>query len=62
VVVFVVFLAAPQRPGLNLEHVKEALRHRSIRSTEVYAEVSPAARAAHARVMESRPAIVKVRP
>ena len=47
--------------GLRLEHVKDALRHASIRSTEIYAELSSAARAEYTRVMERSPAIVKVR-
>jgi site-specific recombinase XerD len=47
--------------GLQLEHVKDALRHASIRSTEVYAEVSPAARAAYTRTMEQSAAIVKMK-
>jgi site-specific recombinase XerD len=48
--------------GLRLEHVKDALRHASIRSTEVYGELSPAARAEYSRVMDRSSAIVKVRP
>ncbi|HTK69852.1 MAG TPA: tyrosine-type recombinase/integrase [Candidatus Eisenbacteria bacterium] len=47
--------------GLRLEHVKDALRHASIRSTEIYAELSSAARAEYTRVMERSPAIVKVK-
>ena len=46
--------------GLRLEHVKDALRHASIRSTEIYAELSSGARAEYARVMERSDAIVKV--
>jgi len=46
--------------GLALEHVKDALRHASIRSTEIYAELSPGARAEYTRRMEHSGAIVKV--
>jgi site-specific recombinase XerD len=47
--------------GLRLEHVKDALRHASIRSTEVYADLSSGARAEYTRRMEQSSSIVKVR-
>lgn len=58
---------SPRKGGVHmvdkkfpLENVKGLLRHRSIRSTEVYAEVSPGARAAYSRRVQESPAIVKV--
>lgn len=48
--------------GAELVHVKDLLRHASIRSTEIYADVSPATRAAYAAVLDGSPAVVKVRP
>jgi integrase len=40
------------RAGCDLHHVKDALRHRSIRSSEIYAAVSPATRLAYTRIMD----------
>jgi integrase len=45
---------------LRLEQVRDALRHASIRSTEVYAQLSAGARAEYARVMDGSSKIVKV--
>lgn len=45
--------------GVRLEHVKDALRHASIRSTEIYADISAGARAEYTRTMERSKAIVK---
>jgi integrase/recombinase XerD len=47
--------------GARLEAVKDQLRHRTIRSTEVYASLSPGARAEVAALMQRSSSIVKVR-
>ena len=47
--------------GLPLEAAKDALRHRSIRSTEVYANVSTGTRRAYWDAMERSAAIVKAK-
>jgi integrase/recombinase XerD len=48
--------------GLRLEQVKDALRHRSIRSTEVYADISAGARRDYQDAMERSSRIVKMKP
>jgi integrase/recombinase XerD len=47
--------------GLQLEHVKDALRHSSIRSSEVYGNISAATRIGYSQFMDRSSSIVKVR-
>jgi site-specific recombinase XerD len=46
--------------GMTTEDVKDLLRHRSIRSTEIYAVTSPERRDGYLRRLEESDAIVKV--
>lgn len=47
--------------GMTTEDLKDLLRHRSLRSTEIYAVTSPERRGAYLRRIEESSAIVKVR-
>jgi site-specific recombinase XerD len=48
--------------GMTTEDVKDLLRHRSIRSTEIYAVTSPERRRGYLRRLDESGDVVKVRP